>query len=210
MKQLLTLTLILFLITPSIYAGGDRVGNGGNIVHCKNKVALLDFFEGRDDLRTFDDKETHESISTEILKNLERLNNDLAHQYRKRLKAMQNQILWRDNVALTDQKDSLHLMVPLEKDCHIQQIAIRQNLVGTEENRFVIDQTLWKQLSPRDQAGLLFHEVIYEHFYKLGESNSVKARELVRFLFSKKSATATSQDLKILMQNLKIPIYWAQ
>lgn len=82
---------------------------------------------------------------------------------RRRVKTIVDEIDFRDGVALTDVEDSMHVMLPA--GCKLQQIAIRQNVPVPNSKRFLIDKKLWGALAPRDRAGLILHEIIYEHFF---------------------------------------------
>ncbi len=175
------------------------MGNGGDVVFCgKSKVTLLDFYEARVDLKTKEKK--HLAIAETQFSQLKEVAPRLADQYSKRLK----EIEFKDNIKLTDIKDSLHLFEPLEKNCHIYQIAIRKPIIQAGEKRFLIRKDLWNQLTPVHKAGLLSHEIIYEHLSKLGETDSIKARKLNTLLYS---ANVKKQEFWKLIKDLELPIY---
>lgn len=204
---LLPTVLFLSLFGLRVSAGGDRVGNGGDIVHCPDHSEILDFYESTFPAHKLTSIESHEKIADEILTNLARLNPSQADQYRRRGKSMLGQIKFQANAALADIKDAKQILKPKDKACKIEQIAIRRNFAINESSRFIIDEVLWKKLDARNQAGLLLHEIIYEHFYKLGEKDSLKARELVAYLFSDDAFKAKASDYKKILEKMGLPIY---
>lgn len=161
------LLIIFNLIAKLAWANGERVGNGGDVVVCKQVKDILDFYENAGAVRAFASEETREKVLDEVLRNLDRISPRQAKQYRRRASEFMSDTEFKKDVALADVKDSKHLFAPKDKDCSIEQIAIRRQEKGLDGKRFLVDEELWNQLSPRGQAGLIMHEVIYEHLYKL-------------------------------------------
>lgn len=56
-----------------------------------------------------------------------------------------------------------------------------------------------------DRAGLLVHEIIYEHFVRLGEDDSIKARKIVALLAHDKEFV--EKNFWPLVQRLRLRIY---
>jgi hypothetical protein len=202
-----TLVLILSLVSLNAFANGNRVGNGGDIVTCSKSNEILDFYENSGAVRVFAQENTIDKVLEQIFKNLERVSPRQAKQYRTRAGEFINDTEFKTGVALTDIKDSKHVFEPSEKDCAVKQIAIRRNEPDLNGKRFVIDQNLWNKLSPRGQAGLIMHEVIYEHLYKLGEEDSVRARKLNAYLFSNKVFADSPDTYWKFIKDLNLPIY---
>jgi hypothetical protein len=198
---------LISLFSLSTFANGNRVGNGGDIVVCPGTKEILDFYENAGAVRNFSTENTIDKVLEQVFKNLERLSPRQAKQYKNRASEFISDTEFKTGVALTDIKDSKHVFEPKDKNCSVQQIAIRRNEPDLNGKRFVVDQTLWNQLSPRGQAGLILHEVIYEHLFKLGEEDSVRARKLNAYLFSNK-VFADSQDIYWkFIKDLNVPIY---
>lgn len=196
--------LILFLGVSSL--ASNKVGNGGDIVFCKKaqepKGKLLDFYENS---LNFESKETSaEVIAEKQLRQLQIAAPQLAEQYLKRLKSISKDIEYKSDVILTDIKDSKHLFRPFSDDCQVLQIAIRKAKIISNEKPFIICEDLWKQLSPLHQAGLLTHEIVYEHLAKLGEEDSVKARKINRFLYQ---SEIKKEEFWKLIKDLEVSIY---
>lgn len=210
-------------------AESNKVGNGGNVVYCANEKAgeyhaqLLDFYEenfensgdgvesSKNNFKSTEQKSTAnfemltpEKIAELKFLKLKDINPRISEQYLRRLHEIQNELEFKKNVTLTVIPDSFHYYKPISKNCSILQIAIKKNLKSKAEKRFIIREDLWKQLSSTDKAGLLMHEIIYEHFAKLGEENSIKARKFNRFLFA---ASVNKKDFWALIKDLQLPIY---
>jgi hypothetical protein len=89
----------------------------------------------------------------------------------------------------------------------VVQIAIRRNEASSLNKRFTVNQELWKKLSETGKAGLVMHEIIYEHFFKLGETDSVKARTFNAYVFSDQIQQDNSKVFWNLIKELKVPVY---
>jgi hypothetical protein len=196
------ISLFNFLLAGTLAFSQNKVGNGGDVVNCApSKIELLDFYESgtKPAVEGTDPFE----IAKATLSKIRNVKPSLSEIYLNRLEKMKNEIDFKDEIELTDIKDSKHLYKPLPKECKVEQIAIRKNLVVGKEKRFLIRNDFWKQLKPDQQAGLLTHEIIYEHFYKLGEDDSVKARKLNAYLYGKVDA----ETFWNLVKELSVPIY---
>lgn len=204
MKYLL---LLSFLIGASSFASGNRVGNGGNVVACADKTALLDFVESNLPLITANPEHSYKEVIAEVLKNLKRLSPLQAEQYTRRAAFFTDDTEFKAGISLIGVPDSKHVFKPEDKNCEVRQIAIRRNEASVVTKRFVIDEKLWKKLSERDKAGLVLHEIIYEHLFKLGEEDSVKARAINAYIFSDKAFQEGPETYWKMIKDFKLPIY---
>jgi len=204
MKSCFSFLTILFICSQGFT--NNKVGNGGDGVFCKNSTIdtaeLLDFYEEKIDFKTGETKP--ETIAEQRFEQLKKVAPKLGAQYLKRLKEIFAEIEYKDDVALTDIKDSNHLFKPNSEDCKVLQVVIRKAKALPNEKRFLFRNDLWKKLSSLHQAGLLTHEIIYEHFAKLGETDSIKARKMNRFIFQ---SSLKAEDFWNFMKDLEIPIY---
>lgn len=201
----LTALLILFFSLKAL-CSGDRVGNGGDVVKCKTSLEILDLYEASEPLKTFKEKQ-HTDILKAVLDNLKSKNTAHAQQYSERVKTFFGNVEFKSDISLTNVDDSKHVYLPKSNECKLLQIAIRKNTVSKVSKQFVIDQDLWAQLSERGKAALVLHEIIYEHLFKLGETDSVKARMLNAYMFSERAFTDTPKDYWEIIRSLKLPIY---
>lgn len=204
---MLIAVLILGTVSVATFANGNRVGNGGDIVICPKSKEVLDFYENAGAVRAFASEDSKEKVLDEVLRNLERLSPRQAKQYKNRATEFMSATEFKKDVALVDIPDSQHLFKPADKNCSIQQIAIRRREAGLDGKRFIVDESLWNQLSARGQAGLIMHEVIYEHFAKLGEADSVRARKLNAYIFSNKVFADSPDSYWRFIKELNLPIY---
>lgn len=202
-----------FIVTLATLAGalalasGNRVGNGGDVVDCPGKTTLLDFYETTLPLNPVAPDLGFEAIAQDVLENLERLSPTQARQYQNRLKEFLREADFKGDVKLVNIRDSKHLFKPKEEQCKVRQIAIRKKDASSISKRFLVDQELWDRLPETDKAGLVLHEIVYEHFYKLGEDDSVKARSLTAYLFSQNIRSAKSADYWKVIREMKVPLY---
>lgn len=199
--------LIVLMTSLVASASGNRVGNGGDVVSCPAQTELLDFYESNLKLQDFPGKNSYRDIADEVLKNLARLSPTQARNYQRRLSQFIDESDFKSDVTLTNIRDSKHLFKPKDEACKVQQIAIRKKEASSVSKRFLVDQDLWGKLSERSKAGLILHEIIYEHFYKLGEDDSIKARSLNAYLFSEQAQNVKSADYWKIIREMKIPLY---
>jgi hypothetical protein len=203
-NHLCKITLFISLFCSVVFAQ-NKVGNGGDVVSCINSNVILDFYES--DQKTILISSNSKKY-TEILKDqFEKFKNvapKVFNNYLDRLKSIESEIEYKKNIKLTDIKDSEELFLPEDKSCHLYQIAIRKKSKTESEKRFIIDKKLWNKLDEVNKAGLISHEIIYEHLSKLNETNSVNVRKINRFVFSQNSK---DNDFWKLIQELKIELY---
>lgn len=204
----LSYKIAFFVLIASTAQATNKVGNGGDGIFCKTDPKgaetgeILDFYENK---INFESTEADPyKIAAQRFETLRPASPKLATQYLKRLKEMPDEIEFKNEIKLTNIKDSNHLVEPLAKDCRFVQVAIRKTKKMPGEPQFLIREDLWKSMKPVQRAGLLTHEIIYEHFSKLGEEDSVKARKLNRYLYNK---DFTSLAFWTFIKDLDIPIY---
>jgi len=198
--------LIFLAISMSVSVLANRIGNGGNVVVCKDSVEVLDFYEASTTIK-FPVNSQHldyQAIAEDVFKRLKSVSPKLSTQYLERLKTIVTEIEFKEGVALTDVKDSLHTFKPEDRNCEVKQIAIRKEEIGPKEKRFVIDQKLWNRLDSRNKSALIVHEIAYEHLNKLGDTTSVKARKLVVYLYDDQ---INGKEFWNLVKTLKLSIY---
>ena len=199
--------IFLLFFTNLKSFSGNEVGNGGDVIICKNSVLLLDYFEAellKYSLPSYENQKTYLSIANEILETFSKTDKKLSDQYKKRLAEIISETDFLPSVRLTEIHDSKHEFLP--KNCQLKQIAIRRKdpLNG---KTLLINQDLWQRLSETHKAGLILHEIIYEHFFYLGERNSKKARFMNALLAHLASKGSLRRPYKSILQAKKIPIY---
>lgn len=200
-----TILCVLLSFPISTFAN-NRVGNGGDVIQCPARTTTLDLYESSEVLQN--STETNEYVfASKILSGLVSHAPDLERQYQNRLKALQDEIEIKPDIELEDIKDSKNLFKPKDKNCKLRQIAIRKNLKSSQSKRFIVDKDLWDQLDSQNKAALLTHEIIYEHFHKLGMDDSTAAREFNRFMFEERFKKISKKEFWAFIASLKVPIY---
>lgn len=204
MKSLFNFVKLGSLILPMTAMATNKVGNGGNVVACKNTSQTLDFYEGSVPEPSPLPSGKNIEIAQLQIEKLKDVAPELYRQYTKRLQNILTEFDLKKDIQLELIKDSHHAFKPADIECSIIQTIIRKNVVAGDEKRFVVDQKTWERLNAFQQAGLIIHEVLYEHFYKLGEKDSIKARKLNAFLFKN---TITKKSFWEYIRELDIAIY---
>jgi hypothetical protein len=200
----------VFLLVIGLQASaGNRVGNGGNVVLCEAAApVLLDFYEASENGRKISSYTgaKYSEILEQRLKLLEKVAPKLAAQYKKRVTTIVGEFDFKGQVTLVNADDSVHAFKPADEKCAVKQTAIRRT-VFEGSKRFAIDNKIWERMNGLQKAGLIMHEVVYEHFAKLGETDSRTARRLNALLFSDDLQSMTSGKFWLFIKELAIPLY---
>lgn len=205
MRSLILLSVLAF--ASSSFAG-IRVGNGGDAVICPSGVKLLDLYEGEKlGGRFLDAAGTSDKILGQRLALVKKIAPELGQTLEKRHDEFQKSHKLVDS-ELTDIDDAHNVVKPECKNGKIEQIAVRVNGASAPEPKWLLREDLWKQLSERDRAALVLHEIVYEHFNgALGEKDSVKVRRFVRFVMSKDFENGDKEAFWKFISDQKLPIY---
>lgn len=194
--------LALFLLVNLAHAG-NSVGNGGDVVICPHSTELLDLYEAKElykkNLITLN--ENHKVIIKERLSILGKLSSKLEALYLKKINAYK--IAFKNEIVLKDLKDENHVFIP--KNCSLKQIAHRRNEASPAYD-IIINDDYWKKLNNVNQASLIMHEVIYDHFRFFKIPNSSGVRKFVGIIFSNGFDKFSKKDLKELFLELKVPL----
>ncbi|MFV8259309.1 hypothetical protein ACNQKP_16000 [Bdellovibrio bacteriovorus] len=174
-----TLIHLLFYSVISM-AGGDWVGNGGNVISCGDSLRLLDYYEGEEQRRILPELgPEHMSFQQKVyyvLHRLEDVNPTRARMYKKWFRTFDEETQWFIVGKFLPIRDSGVVIIP--EDCNIQQVAIQRPtpLIMPGDRRYVIDLRLFEKLSEDDKAGLILHELIYREAIELGTASSPGVR----------------------------------
>lgn len=201
--------LLAILFSISLYAGnGNEVGNGGDGLVCKDKkLELFDFYETRQLSKykiEFPKGKDWYELASNAINRLKKRNESLYKQYKKVLKKIHLRLKFIKNANFRDVKDTFEVGLP--KDCKLEQLAIQQDNSNGDRLIF-ISKSQWEKLSKEQRAGLIVHEIIYEHFVNLGEKNSIKVREFNSLLFSKEILTMNEKEMNKTMRAMKLSLY---
>lgn len=203
-----TFILLSTILLGSFAHAGIRVGNGGDAVICPTGVKLLDLYEGEKlGGRFLDGAGKSDQILEERLAIVKKMAPELGKTLEKRHDEFQKSYKLVES-ELTDIDDAHNVVKPECKNGKIEQIAVRVNGASAPEPKWLLREDLWKQLSERDRAALILHEIVYEHFNgALGEKDSVKVRRFVRFVMSKDFETGDKEAFWKFISDQKLPIY---
>lgn len=198
-------TSLIYTLFMSLALAGNEVGNGGDVIICPENIQLLDYFEAADHGFIINPIEgEYIQIASDYLKSFSKIDAKLAKQYQRRLGEIIGEIDFKPRVSLVDIPDSLNDSIP--KNCKVEQIAIRRNLPVANKS-FIINKDLWDKLSNQNKAGLILHEIIYEHFSYLGDKDSRKARFFNGFIAHDSAKKKMEKSYKSMLQEKEIPIY---
>ncbi len=185
--------------------GGNEVGNGGDVLVCQDSIMLLDFYEAKikDKKEISASLEKYEDIITKVINNISKADPKRGQLFQKKSQLFFKEVSFLSDVKLTDIPDSSHIVLPHDKRCKLEQIAILDKNQKDSNKKFIINKNLWDKLDQSNQAGLIMHEIIYEYFALLGESNSIRARKYNAFVFGDYSSDQYWKFVKVL----RLPIY---
>jgi hypothetical protein len=221
MKPNKCLFIVLFLAlaqSGQTFGGeGSGVGNGGDVIVCKDtagnitNVELLDFYEARA-LRnlTLDLGAPELSIDEKldlVADRWDRLDqNRVTYEVRYDVKRFTEEARFLSGVKLTDIPDSQHIAIPI--NCNVEQVAIQRLPEFPEDKFFTVSKDLWDRMDRSNQAGLILHEVLYKYFLENRTENttlssSVAARYLTGYASSNRFSTMTLPDYFKLIERVK-------
>ncbi len=181
--------LFLLLTTSYAMAGGDRVGNGGDVVVCGNKVELLDVYEARVSNHVIykpvgkDYKQMFQDIIQKHLSNIQPVR---SARYLNHQSTFESEAQFLPGIELNDVDDAG--MVAIPKGCKLKQIVIQ---LSDDERpagkpRYTVSLDLWKRLDEFNKAALVLHEIFYREAIEHESSNSMVVRAMVGEVLSTK------------------------
>ena len=202
--------LFSFIIVCSVNAGNE-VGNGGDAVICGNQApVLLDFLEAQSDKsihivekKSFSGDE-YEYLKT-IFKRLSKVSPAFSKKYLNDLKNLKKKVKFLSQKKFRDVEDSFHISVP--NGCSLKQLAIQRQINMNSETIININKDIYEKMNVHNKAGLLSHEIIYEHFRYFGQRHSVNVRRFNRYIFSKDLEKDDKATFSKLLGEMRIPAY---
>lgn len=187
------LILLIICLGLSAWAGGDRVGNGGDVVICQNAkypaIELLDFHEAREKsipLASLKAKDYLSKVKEVLGQTIKDVQPARYRRYLEWINTFEAESQFRSQVNLPDIDDSGLVILPV--GCSMRQAVIQltSEAVSDGEPRYIIDQEVWSQLDEMNRAGLLLHEMIYREIIasnSIQNVTSMRVRNLNRILF---------------------------
>lgn len=191
MKKFLT----VFLMMNSLVAfghgggGGDKVGNGGDVIVCPDRnVELLDLFQGTVDwgFSPLAIKGQRKDIIQSLLKDLQQIDPYVGNILLKRAMELENELSAagsgksKSRLLKLTENELVNIsdegVAELPKGCKILQAATQIQRPFPGEVKFTFQKKIWNDLDAFAQSSLILHEVVYEHMIKVGENSSRSAR----------------------------------
>lgn len=181
--------MMLFLMGFSVSAfadenlmGGDRVGNGGDVVICGKKIELLDIYEARVsgyEIKKPAGKTYQEMIKSLLQTNLQPIQPKRTAKYLKFLETFESEAQFLPGIKLSDVDDAG--MVAIPTGCDLKQIAIQlsDDERPAGKKRYTVSLDLWNKLDEFNKMSLVLHEIIYREAIEHKSSNSMVVRASV-------------------------------
>ncbi|MEA9356785.1 hypothetical protein SHI21_11240 [Bacteriovorax sp. PP10] len=181
--------MMLFLMGFSISVladenlmGGDRVGNGGDVVVCGKKIELLDIYEARTsgyEIKRPVGKTYQEMIKSLLQTNLLPIQPKRTAKYLKFLESFESEAQFLPGIKLSDVDDAG--MVAIPTGCELKQIAIQlsDDERPAGKKRYTVSLDLWNKLDEFNKMSLILHEIIYREAIEHKSSNSMVVRATV-------------------------------
>ena len=193
---------ILFVLGVSLlvnaYAGGDGIGNGGDIIKCPQKPdEVLDLFQGRlswgfgpilrDGSRV--------EIITKTFSKFSSVDSTVARKILARSLEMEKELATLERDAAKTSKlvkftknDLVNVpdegIAELPPECEMIQAATQNQRPFPGEVKFTFHRPTWENLTTFAQASLIVHEAVYEHMISVKELPSRSTRYFTAALFA--------------------------
>lgn len=192
---------VLILVTMSTAFAGNEVGNGGSVLynlHTGKAFMFYDHFEARERYHLFvqwpsasRDVEVAQKFAERICPH----DVGLCEKLKGWVQSFYDEVLFTDKV-LTPVNDTGMMHIP--QGYGIAQLIVQYQHPHTKKVSYQIRRKFWSELSHRDRAVGILHEVVYRRFIELkGEDiNSVEVRYLVALIISDEIRLWTPADFK--------------
>lgn len=197
MLKKIMMLLILSLVSGQVFAaGGDRVGNGGDVIICGKKVELLDIYEARLSgykLKTPEGANYNKMLENIITKKMAPIQPIRANRYLSNLRTLNSEMQFLPGITLNDVDDAGVVAIP--KGCTLEQVAIQlsDDVRPAGKKRYTVSLDLWNQMDDLNKVALILHEVIYREAI---QSETVTTSMMVRAMVG-----------EILRDELNLPTY---
>ena len=206
-----TLFLIVFFISTFSFAGPHIIGNGGSGLVCdqssKFNTQLLDVFEMGLLLNLkaeYDSKNNYKTLALNFIERLSIFSRIDMNQLKSWVKTFESESLFLDEVELVAVEDSVYYALPM--GCLLQQAVIQKEPSLPGDQRYIINNRLWRQFDDLSKASLIIHEVIYRlfiiNFGSYENQNSLSVRRTVSFVVSNHLKKLTSSEIFDLQKSL--------
>lgn len=209
MKLTILKLMSLFILALTVHSrGGERVGNGGGGLFCKDQRQniLLDYYEGMNSgytyhlINSMNDAQRIELFDYRIRYHIP----ELADILKKMRKFFHKRKQYLANADFKIPDDFGDVSIP--RDCELKVTMVQRPSLVNGENIFFINRSLYQKLPKVSQNGMINHELLY--FISLANSdlNSQKTRKALAYLMSDQydfnSNTFNEKFLKLIDPSL--------
>lgn len=198
---------VLHLASQSYATSGQKVGNGGDILVCKDdkgaiqSLELLDYYEGRS-LRQIEQivlpEQSIQEATNSVLSKLYNKAPNSSLKIKKYIDQFWEEARFVEKAKFVDINDSEHLFFP--PGCSVEQVAIQSNPKFQGDPRYIISKDLWDLMPLQQKVGLIFHEALYKMAIEKGAVNSINTRYLNSLLNSESLNQVPLKTLFYLFQ----------
>ncbi|MFL5813130.1 MAG: hypothetical protein ACJ763_06095 [Bdellovibrionia bacterium] len=211
-KTILLSSLVVLLSKNASAVHG--VGNGGNVIVCKDSssairsVEILDYYELRQaggKLRLNPALGSYSAMLQELFQSWKSVAPKRMAQYEKWLSEFEKDSAIYSGVQIPPIEDTGVINIPV--GCGITPAAFQrpesQLLPGIK--RYTINKDLWDRMSEIEKAGLVLHELIYREGIRAGHPSSFATRYFNGYL-----ASATPQPMEYALVVQQLPLEWVE
>ncbi len=203
MKHYLAGAVLLLTSLSGWTIGGDRVGNGGDVLVCPGqKTELLDIFQGQTDwgFSPLNTAGTRDEIIREVLKDFIKVDPKIGNALKERALEIEKEISllekdpsYKSKLVKITKNELLNIsdegVAELPPGCKLVQAATQLTNPFPKEVKFTFQGQVLESLDVPVQSSLILHEVIYEHMLRSGEYSSRSTRYLNAALHAGQLAT---------------------
>jgi hypothetical protein len=187
--------------------GGTDIGNGGNIMVCKNQPPVtLDIFEAKVlHNRDVDLGDPQENVNEKVHRIINRLPPESGLQYilNNNFYEFSQQHVIKD-LKLRKIKD-LGVdpkNIAVKRGCHLEQVAIQTAAMEPGKTMYFIDKAGWNKIDNNSRAALILHEIIYSYTISQGAQDSRAARWINGLVMA--SDLAAPCEIRWVLQDFKV------
>jgi len=205
--------LLLLFAASFSHANPDwfERGNGGFAVVCPgSEPQTLDLFEAYSPEYhrnwTLDEESIHDTATrvNYLLTKIEKLNPSRAKLYREWYKTFNEEAEFLKDAKFENFNDTGKVSIP--DSCELKQVFYQRDPSVLNKFRYTANANVWNSLTPKHQAALILHELIYREFahQPFPHMTSEPSRYLNGWINSLETKTVSQQDYILKLQSLYV------
>ena len=224
MKTSIIVILALITAAQNVAAGGNELGNGGNMIYCSQQPSQSKFYDSYEaatryslipqfsaspiDCSLINGTEVclkkAVAVATQILTRLASNDVELSKKLTSYISLFEQESKFIRDAEFVRVDDIGISYYP--KHCEIHQLVIQHVPMNhaPEDKYYLISADYWTKLNSNEQASALLHEVIYRYALESSKwkiTNSQKVRYFNALLLSGKIATLSNDDYDVVKRN---------